>query len=377
MRFKNILIAPNAFKGSLSAKEAAKVIALGLKKGNSDLNLELFPVADGGDGTEELLTEYGKGERIPAEVQNAFDEKIQTSFGWLPAQKIAIIGISAASGIAATPKSKLNPLNANTFGTGEMIVKAMELKPETIILTLGGSVTIDGGTGILQAVGTRFFGKDGKELTNLPEDLIYLDSVDFPKEKFKRTSFILLCDVENPLLGVNGAVRTFGVQKGAKKKDFELLENRLENWADCIYKTTGKEVKTLKYGGAAGGISTGLYGILDAELKSGADYFLDRTGFDEKLQTCEVLIAGEGKIDEQTKYGKAPFEVARRAKKAGKYVFGLTGKNELKEDSVLWKYFDEIIEISPEGTSLETAIENTAVNLKKSAEILGKGFMKS
>jgi glycerate 2-kinase len=291
----HILIAPNAFKNSLDATAIAAAINEGLKQSRLPCTTHCFPVGDGGDGTGELLIQHSKGTVVTTEVHDPLKRKISSSFGLIEDGKTAVIEMASASGLHLLQKNELHPLQASSFGTGELIKAALNKKVSRIILCVGGSATIDGGTGILQALGFRFFDKHKKELNDLPESLAELDTIDSSgiDERIIHCRLTVLCDVENVLLGKEGAAEIFGPQKGASPADVKKLEVSLSKLRDAILQQTGKNISRIKHGGAAGGVAAGLFALLNAELVNGIDQFLLLTGFDKALEKTDLLITGE------------------------------------------------------------------------------------
>ncbi len=369
----HILIAPNAFKNSLDAAKVAEAISDGLHKSKLQCTTSCFPVADGGDGTAGLLIDHLKGEWIPAKVHDPLMREINSSFGWLEKDKTAVIELAAASGLRLLKPAEYDPLKATTAGTGELILEALEKNVNKIILCIGGSATVDGGTGILRSLGIKFFDANGKELNDLPAALSSLSKIDTTgcDKRIKNTRIIVLCDVENPLLGTNGAARIFGPQKGASEKDVQLLENNLAKFNNIVLHKTGKDMSAIKHGGAAGGVAAGLHTFINAELVNGIDHFLHATGFEKELAKANMVITGEGCIDRQTLQGKGPFGVAKKAKKFSLPVIGMAGQVPAFIDKSLHQYFDQLISINDDGADLETAIKNTFANLEKTSQQLG------
>jgi glycerate kinase len=368
----HILIAPNAFKNALSASDASECIREGLTKSKLKFISTVFPVADGGDGTGALLIEKAHASLINAIVRNPLGRKISASFG-LTDDGTAIIELAGTCGLRLMKPNELNPMHASTWGAGELIKMALDKKANRILLCIGGSCTTDAGTGILQTLGIRFLDKNGHELQGMPESLLQLETIDSSQldMRMSETELILLCDVQNTLLGAKGAAFVFGPQKGAGKNDVEKLEACLARLRDVALHDTGKDMAALKHGGAAGGVAAGLAVFLNARLVNGTDYFLDYTHFDKALQNADLVITGEGSIDEQTLQGKAPFGVALRAKEKGIPVIGLAGKVPLVPDSKLQKYFDILLAINNEPLEIETALKNTSDNLIRTASALG------
>ncbi len=361
-----VLIAPNAFKGALTAREAA----LAIQKGLSNYKTILFPIADGGDGSLQVLTDMLNAQLIQISVTGPLGHPVRASYGFQEETKTAIIELAEASGIRHLAKAGLNPWKTTTRGTGELIVEAVKRGAREILLTLGGSATVDGGIGILSTLGVRFY-KDHREIENPgTADLGDITRYDATQaiSLLKNTQITILADVENPMLGPTGAAAVFGPQKGATKTDIPRLERGLENFASVIRQQEGIEVGALKHGGAAGGVAAALHGIVRASLVAGAPAILKLGDFESSLKQADVVITGEGQLDRQTLSGKGPGEVARLAKKAGKKVIGVCGFSELGDQ---YGYFDRIIEIGDRSMELETNMKRTREKLEGVGEILG------
>ena len=369
----HILIAPNAFKNSLDAAKVAEAINNGLNQSKLFCTTTCFPVADGGDGTASLLIDYLGGQLIHTIVQDPLTREITSSFGWIEKDKTAIIELANASGLRLLKTDEYNPLVATTHGTGELIIEALNKGAAKIILCIGGSATVDGGTGILKALGINFLDEKGNELNNLPASLPLLAEIDTTAldKRIANTEIIILCDVENPLLGLNGAAVIFGPQKGASSKDVQLLEAGLAKYRHVVLNKTGKDMAVIKHGGAAGGVAASLHTFLNARLVNGIDYFLEATEFEKELSKANVVITGEGCIDEQTLHGKGPFGVAKKAKEFSLPVIGITGRVPDVIDQAWQQYFDRLVSINENADDLEAAIKNTYTNLEKTAEQLG------
>jgi glycerate kinase len=365
----HILIAPNAFKNGLTADEAGQAIARGLSRSRLSASSETFPVGDGGDGTGDLLIQRLHGRRISANARDPFGHRIDTYFGLIESSSTAIIEMANASGLRLLDRKELNPLRASSAGTGDLIRAALDHGAKCIIIGMGGSATVDGGAGILQALGARFLNSDDQPLEHLPEELPDLTSVE-PSgldPRLVSIELIVLCDVTNPLTGPEGAAAVFGPQKGADPAAVRHLESGLRRFSQIIFRQTGTNLATLPRTGTAGGAAAGLHGLLSATLVSGIDYFLEITNFSEALNRSTHVITGEGRIDEQTLQGKAPFGVAVRAKAKGLPVIALTGR--LPADTTaLRPYFDELISINPRNMPLREALASTAANLEHAAQ---------
>jgi glycerate kinase len=369
----HILIAPNAFKNSLDAVAAAEAIRNGLRQSKLKCTCECFPVGDGGDGTAILLIQKCGGTIIPAEVHDPLGRKIRAAFGLIDNGNTAVIEMADASGLRLLRHEEFDPLHATTFGTGELIRCALDRGVNKIIIGIGGSATVEGATGILQALGVRFLNAGGKILSNLPEDLADLESIDLSglDQRISRCALTVLCDVENSLLGEEGAAKVFGPQKGATGPAIKKLEAALAKLRDVLFRQTGKDLAVIKHGGAAGGVAAGLQGFLNATLVKGIDYFLDITGFEDALQKTDLVITGEGSIDEQTLRGKGPFGVALRAREKNVPVIGLAGRVALEADAPLRQYFIQLLAIGHAPVEMDKAMQNTAEDLQRTAMELG------
>ncbi|HEV3412916.1 MAG TPA: glycerate kinase [Puia sp.] len=375
----HVLIAPNAFKNALSADSAAAAIQRGLSRSRLDPTTECFPVGDGGDGTGDLLIQRLHGQRIPAKVLDPLGRPIETYFGMVsstaippsPAQppaQTAIIEMANASGLRLLDPAARNPLHTSSAGTGDLIRAALDHEARDILLGMGGSATVDGGTGILRALGARFLNSHGQPLHRLPLELTELASIDLTNldPRLAATNIVVLCDVTNPLTGPFGAATVFGPQKGANPAAVRKLESALLHLSSVILHQTGINVADMARAGTAGGGAAGLHGLLQAKLVSGIDYFLEITSFNEALARSTHVITGEGSIDEQTLQGKAPFGVATHAKAHGLPVIALTGR--LPDNRArLNPYFDEIISINPPHIRMPEALRRTAANLERTA----------
>ena len=370
----HILIAPNAFKNSLSAPDAAEAIRKAILQSGLRCSMQCFPIGDGGDGTASLIVEMLNGIFYETQAGDPMGRKVKTSIGFIDDGKTAVLEMADISGLKLLLPEELDPLHASSFGTGELIRTALDKGARKIILGIGGSATVDGGCGILQALGVVFMDKTKEELTGLPENLIHLDSIDVSgiDKRIRETELIVLCDVDNFLLGEKGAAAVFGPQKGASKDDVMLLEKSLGKLRDVSFLQTGKDMNTLRHGGAAGGTAAGLNIFLNAKLMPGIEYFLDITGFEEALQKADLLITGEGSIDLQTLDGKGPFGVARRAKKKNIPVIGLAGEVPLEENIQLEQYFDILMAIGHQLEDIKSALQHTAENLQFTVRQIAK-----
>ncbi|MEO6815027.1 MAG: glycerate kinase [Ginsengibacter sp.] len=369
----HILISPNAFKNSLNAEEAACAIKEGFLQSNLLCTCECFPIGDGGDGTGDLIVKKFQGISIVTEVHDPLGRSVQATFGLIDSDKTAIIEMANASGLRLLQHSERDPLHSTSFGTGEQIRIALDKGVTKIIIGMGGSATVDGGTGILQALGVRFLNSLEEELAGLPETLAQLSHIDTSMidRRIFNCEIIVLCDVHNLLLGEEGSAAVYGPQKGASPDVVIKLESSLKQFAKVIFQQTGRDISIIKYGGTAGGAAAGLYAFLNAKLVNGISYFLQLTGFEKALEKTNLVVTGEGSIDEQTLQGKGPFGVAFQAKLKGLPVIALAGKVPPAKSINLQKYFDVLLPIGNEPLDMKTALASTATNLKRTSKEIG------
>ena len=369
----HVLIAPNAFKNSLGAADAALAIADGLRASRFAGTWSLFPVGDGGDGTAELLLRHLGGSRVSALAHDPLGREVDCHFAVLEAGRCAVIELAEASGLRRMQVHELDPLRATSRGTGELIKCALERGVREIILCVGGSATVDGGTGLLQALGVRFLDALGATIEILPEQLTRLAQIEMSHvdRRLAECELTVLCDVANPLVGPRGAAAIFGPQKGATPAAVCALEAGLAHFGEVVRRHTGTDIAGAAGGGAAGGAAAGLHGLLEAELVGGIDYVLRRIGFDAALAGADLVITGEGAIDEQTIEGKAPWGVALRARARGARVVGLAGSVPLAASPELRRGFDALLPIGNGVMTLADALERTADNLRRTACELG------
>jgi glycerate 2-kinase len=321
---------------------------------------------------------------ISVVVHDPLMRKISSSFGLTESGKTAVIEMANASGLRLLHSNELDPLHTSSFGTGELITDALDRGVNKIIMCIGGSATVDGAVGLLQALGFRYLDKDKKALANMPETLVDLETIDFSEvdARMKQCKIVVLCDVKNVLLGKEGAAAVFGPQKGAEPGDVKKLEASLAKLSDIVFNQTGKDINTIESGGAAGGMAAGLAALLNADLVNGIDYFLSLTNFGDALEQKDLVITGEGSIDLQTLQGKGPFGVAKRAKEKEIPVIGLAGKIPPGRIEALDQYFDVLLSINAEETELSYALAHAKQNLKSTSKKIGdliaeQGFNKN
>lgn len=357
-----VLIAPDKFKGSLSAREVCDAVARGLK------NIQHIkqPMADGGEGTFELLLDHFKGHRIECKVHDPLMRSISASYGISEDGKIAFIEMASASGLQLLKPEEKNPLLANTFGTGELICNAIKRNVKRIVIGIGGSATNDAGIGMASALGYSFLDGNGSVLIPNGENLSRIKSIDTPKVKpgLKEISFTTLCDVENPLHGKNGAAWVYAKQKGADEDQVRLLDDGLVNFKSVAEPSFNTSLD-FPGAGAAGGLGAGCKVFLNSEIKKGADFLIDILNIEQLIRDCDVLITGEGKVDEQTLSGKVVQKLCNAAKRYGKKTIVVCGHSEISHDALAANGIDTLIALTDGNTPVQTAIREAASLLEK------------
>ena len=311
-----IIRAPDSFKVSLRAVDASNSIDRGIKKAFPKAETVMLPVADGGEGTLETLVTATKGEIRNVTVIGPLGDEVKSSYGVLGDKKTCVIEMATASGLTLLTDEQLSPLKATTYGTGQLIKQALDDGFTSFIIAIGGSATNDGGAGMLQALGLKLCTKDGNEIGYGGGELnkIALIEDDSFDSRIKACNFLIASDVENPLIGPNGASFVFGPQKGATPEMVETLDQHLTHWADHVAKLTGIHLHNLPGAGAAGGIGGAFQAFFPCKVKRGIDVVLEYSKFSEFLPNTDLVITGEGKVDGQTASGKTPLGVAQAAK---------------------------------------------------------------
>ncbi|MBD3182587.1 glycerate kinase [Candidatus Poribacteria bacterium] len=365
-----IVVAPDSFKGSLTALEAAQAIETGIRRVLPHAVVDKVPMADGGEGTVQALVDATDGQIITQQVKDPLGNLIKADFGILGDRETAVIEMATASGLPLVPEDKRNPMLTTTYGTGQLIKAALEKGCKNLIVGIGGSATVDGGAGMAQALGAKLLDKDGKEIPTGGGGLKNLHSVDVSQldSRISSASVVVACDVDNPLVGPKGGPAVYGPQKGATPEMVEKLDAYLDRYADIIKRDLGVDVKEAPGAGAAGGLGAGLMAFLNAELKSGVDIVIEASGLAKHLDDADLVITGEGKIDSQTIYGKTPIGVAKTAKKFGLPVIGIAGG--IADDaSVVYEHgIDALISIISYPMTLEKAVKNADQLLADAAE---------
>lgn len=322
-----IILAPDSFKGSLSSPDVCEAMSKGIRQVIPEAEIEMVPLADGGEGTVDALVRGTGGSFLQTEVEGPLKEPVMATWGMLGDGETAIIEMAEASGLTKVRGDQLNPLKASTYGTGRLMKAALDRGCKKILLGIGGSATNDGGTGMAKALGVRFTDEDGHDLPpggGSLKQLAYIDTSGLDR-RLKDTDIQVACDVTNPLCGQSGASAIFGPQKGATPEMVKTLDEALFHYATKVKEQTGAHILDVPGSGAAGGLGGGLIAFAGGKLIPGIEMVLGITRFEEKLTGADLVITGEGKTDNQTSYGKAPMGAAMKAKAKGVPVICLSG----------------------------------------------------
>ena len=369
-----IVIAPDSFKGSLTALQVAEAIEVGLRRVFPDAAIKKIPMADGGEGTVQSLVDATSGHILTAQVLDPLGNSINAQYGVLGDGVTAVIEMAAASGLTLVPLDKRDPRVTTTYGTGELIRAALAQGCRKLIIGIGGSATNDGGAGMAQALGAKLLTASGEHIESGGGSLATLSSIDLSKldPRIAETETVVACDVNNPLTGEQGASHVYGPQKGATPEMIEVLDANLAHFDKTVQRDLGKSVGNVPGAGAAGGLGAGLMAFLEASLKSGIDIVTEATQLSEQFAGADLVITGEGQINFQTVFGKTPVGVAKVAKTHDIPVIAIAGSIADNSDGVYDAGIDAMIDIVPEPMSLETAIENATTLIETAAERAGR-----
>lgn len=355
---KKIVLAIDSFKGSLTSSEAEQAAAEGIRQVYPTCEILQIPIADGGEGLLDTLLPYLQGYSVSLYAHNPLMELIKTCYGIVGDGKTALIEMAAVSGLPLIPPSKRNPLETTSFGTGELIKDALDKGCRNFIIGLGGSATNDAGLGMLQALGFRFFNKQGEELGRGGKIMKEVASIDTSSihPALKESSFTIACDVTNPFCGPKGAAYVYAPQKGADETMVKELDAGMYSLASVIYQLTGIDIAICPGAGAAGGMGGVFLAFLNTQLKSGIHLLLDMLTFSEKIKNADLIITGEGRIDHQTAMGKVPSGILMEARKQKIPVIAIAGSVE-EVDHLNEAGFQAVFSITPSPLSLQEAME--------------------
>ncbi len=369
---KKIVIAPDKFKGSLSAIQFCEVVGAAIKEVCPDIKIVNCPLADGGDGTVDVLHHYIGGQHVTVEVNDPLFRLIKASYLYSDHTRTAYIEMSAASGIRLLSSDELNLLHTSTFGSGELVKDAIGRGAKHILLGIGGSATNDAGLGMARALGYRFYDKNDEELKGVGADLVRLVRIDDKdvSHMIREFKFEVACDVDNPLYGPDGAALVYGWQKGGTKEVLESLDYGLKHFSSVIHKTYGLEFQTIKGAGAAGGMGAGTLAFLNARLLPGINLVMEIAEFRSKIKDADWIITGEGRLDEQTLSGKVINGVMSAHTTQKLAIF--CGSNKLKPPI---KELDYLGELSRLASSAEESIAKAPQLLAKLAKQFARTYL--
>lgn len=357
-----ILIASDKYKGSLTASEVAQTLNQVFERGLPDFEIDLCPIADGGEGTTEAMITALGGEWIESQTIDAHARSLTARYGWMPQQSEAILEMSAASGLALISDLPLDATQASTQGTGLLMLDAIQRGAKKLVIGIGGSATNDGGLGMAAALGYQFLDAHNQAIQPIMANLHLLDRIIPPAVVFPE--ILVACDVDNPLLGPQGATRIYGPQKGVT--DFVYFEDRLKKLADIAARDLGCDPREIPGSGAAGGLGYGLMTFCGARLISGFDLISQQIGLEERLAKADLIITGEGRLDAQTLHGKGPMGVALMARRLNKSVVAFAGS--IEDSLALRAHFDLAYAVKPSHMPLAQAILEARPLLAAAAE---------
>jgi len=372
-----IVLAPDSFKESLSSVAVARAMARGVRRACPDAEIDSVPMADGGEGTVEALASATGGEYCRKMVHDPLDRPIEATFALLGKGEWAVIEMAQASGLGLIKPKERNPLLSSTRGTGELILSAMEAGAKRIIIGIGGSATVDGGTGMARALGVRFLDAAGNELPEGGGGLAKLERIDASglDARVQDVEIEIASDVNNPLLGQHGAARIFGPQKGATPKMVEQLEEGLSRLAEKIAEQLGINVRDLPGAGAAGGLGAGLIAFLGGRLRSGVELVIEAVDLAGRLAGAQLCITGEGRLDGQTAHGKTVAGVGRLARGLKVPAVALAGQLGPGAEQVLNEGIVEYLAIKPESMSVQESMARAEELLGEAAEQVARKYI--
>jgi glycerate kinase len=364
-----IVVAPNSFKGSLSATQAATAIALGVQEVFPAAEIAEIPIADGGDGTVEALVTARGGSYKWVNVDGPLGDPVLSSFGLIDEGKTAVVELASASGFELITGARRDPRKTSTYGFGQLLEAARLAGALSVIAGIGGSATNDGGAGMAQALGYRLLDRDGRDLPRGGIALLRLDHINGSglDPGWRSVNVMVACDVTNPLTGPKGASYVYGPQKGADPLTVRQLDQALAHLAEVFERELGKRVSDIPGAGAAGGTGAGLIAFLDARLTPGAALVVDASGFDDALKGADLVITGEGRVDAQTAYGKAPGEVAKRAKAARIPVLLMAGSKGSGWEALSELGVTAVVTLDEEGDNLQELMQDAGQMLTRAA----------
>jgi glycerate 2-kinase len=364
-----VLVAPDKFRGTLTAEEAARALARGWRRARPGDEVEELPLADGGEGTLDALVAALGGERRTTKVTGPLGDPVDAAFGRLP-DSSGVVEMALASGLALVPERRRDPLRTTTFGTGELILAACRAGARRVVVCIGGSATNDGGAGVAQALGFRLLDADGRNLEPGGGALARLERIDRSgvSPDVEGVEFVVASDVDNPLTGVAGAAAVYGPQKGASPKDVRRLDAAMERLAAVVRRDLGADVASRPGAGAAGGLGFGLMAFLAAELRPGIEVVMDAVGFRDRLGKADAVVTGEGRFDRQSFHGKAVGGVLDAAARLGRPAAVVCGSAETIPDGVPVISLVDLVGKQRAFTEAAVAAEEAAATLAGRAD---------
>ncbi|ANQ23449.1 glycerate kinase [Vibrio natriegens] len=373
-----VVIAPDSFKESLTAKQVSEAIKAGLARVWHDAEFVTVPVADGGEGTVQSLIDATQGEQVFTTVFDPLNKEVQAFYGILGDGETAVIEMAEASGLHLVPAEDRDPKLTSSFGTGQLIKHALDRGMQRLIIGLGGSATNDGGVGMLAALGVKFLDESGNAIATNGGGLINLASIDTSglDVRLAQCEILVACDVDNPLCGEKGASATFGPQKGATTTDISVLDNALRKFGELTEQVTGKHVLTREGAGAAGGMGAALLGYTSARLQPGIEIVLETVKLADHVADADIVFTGEGRIDHQTAHGKTPMGVAKVAKQFNLPVIALAGCVGDNYQAVYQCGIDAVFPCVPRAMSLADAMTEAETNVANLAENVARLWTK-
>lgn len=369
---RRIVVAPDSFKESLEAGEVASAVARGVRKVVPEAEVMEIPLSDGGEGLVSALVKATGGQVLSSTVTGPLGRRVTARWGILGDGTTAVIEMAQASGLALVPQDRRNPLITTTYGTGELVCRALDAGCRKIIIGIGGSATHDGGAGMAQALGAKLLGPDDLEIGPGASGLERLSRIDTRgmDGRLKDTEIVVACDVDNPLCGPRGAAYTYALQKGASPDMLPRLDAALDHYARIVARDLGRDVRDIPGSGAAGGLGAGLMAFLGGKLRRGIELVMDIVGLENAVRGADLVITGEGEINNQTSYGKVPVGVARIAGIYGVPVVALVGSIGEGAHTVYEQGINAIMSIVPGPRPLSYCLENAAFLLEEAAERL-------
>lgn len=364
-----IVAAPDSFKGSMSSAAAARAIAAGIGDAAPDVEVAAVPIADGGEGTCEAILAALGGERQHADVEDPLGRPVRAAWGWVAERRLAVVEMAAASGLPLVADRAPDPGNATTHGTGALVRAALDRGARTLVLGLGGSATVDGGAGFLQALGVRFLDAEGHEVRAAPATLDRVAAIDVGSldPRLAAVDVTVAADVSNPLLGPEGAVRVFGPQKGVSDDAVGRFEAALGGFAARAREATGRDCAGAPGAGAAGGLGYAAMSVLGAAARSGFELVAELSDLQAQIEEAALVVTGEGRLDGQSRFGKAPIGVARMARAAGRPCVAFAGAVDGAAEDFRRLGLDVVVPIVDRPMTLAEAMADGEALLRRAA----------